>query len=472
MDQTSGRSTGPPARASNNVRPRVVIVGGGFAGVATAKRLRRANVDVVLIDKRNHQIFQPLLYQVATAVLAPSDIAAPLRQLTEVQPNLTVQMAEVIGIDVESRTIRAQLSDAAAFDVPFDFLVLAPGATPTYFGHDGFAENAPGLKTLSDAEVIRSKILKAYELAEVAPDSADRRRLTTFVIVGGGPTGVELAATIAQLARVTLRRDFRRIDPGQTQIVLLEGGKRILPSFDEDLASAARRQLNRLGVMVRTGAVAEAIDDRGVIVAGQLLPTATVIWAAGVAASRLSAQVGAQTDRAGRALVGLNLETSPGSGVFVIGDAASVLENGKAVPGVAQGALQQGDYVGKVIAARVAEGSEPAPFHYRDKGSMAVVGKDFALLEAPGVRMRGRLAWLVWAFIHIGFLPQLQNRLRVGVQWLWSYYTGQRGSRLITEGPSNLRRPDRLAEGPAPGSTTVGPGTRVELAAQPVERAP
>jgi len=437
----------------------VVIVGGGFAGVATAKRLRHANVDVVMIDKRNHQIFQPLLYQVATAVLAPSDIAAPLRQLTEVQPNLTVQMAEVIGIDVENRTVRAQLPDAASFDVPFDFLVLAPGATPTYFGHDGFADYAPGLKTLTDAEVIRSKILKAYELAEVAPDFADRRRLTTFVIVGGGPTGVELAATIAQLARVTLRRDFRRIDPGQTQIVLLEGGKRILPSFDEGLANAARRQLNRLGVTVRTGAVAEAIDDHGVTVGGQLLPTATVIWAAGVAASRLSAQVGAQTDRAGRALVGPNLETSLGSGIFVIGDAASVLENGKPVPGVAQGALQQGDHVGKVIAARIAEASEPAPFHYHDKGSMAVVGKDFALLEAPGIRMRGRLAWLVWAFIHIGFLPQIQNRLRVGVQWLWSYCTGQRSSRLITEGPAS-------------GSPTVGPGTPVELAAQRAGPAP
>ena len=459
MDQVSGRSAGATARASNNARPRVVIVGGGFAGVATAKRLRRANVDIVLIDKRNHQVFQPLLYQVATAVLAPSDIAAPLRQLTEVQSNLAVQMAEVIGIDVESHKVRAQLPDAATFDVPFDFLVLAPGATPTYFGHDGFAANAPGLKTLGDAEVIRSKILKAYELAEVASDSADRLRLTTFVIVGGGPTGVELAATIAQLARVTLRREFKRIDPRQTRIVLLEGGKRILPSFDENLAGAALRQLNRLGVTVRTGAVAEAIDDHGVTVGGQLLPTATVIWAAGVAASRLSAQVGAQTDRAGRALVGPNLEAVLGTGVFVIGDAASVLENGKSVPGVTQGALQQGDYVGRVIAARVTDASEPAPFHYRDIGSMAVVGKNFALLEAPGIRMRGRLAWLVWAFLHIGVLPQIQNRLRVGVQWLWSYYTGQRGSRLITEGPP-------------PGAGASDPGTRVELAAQPAGRAP
>jgi NADH:ubiquinone reductase (H+-translocating) len=459
MDQASGRSVGAPASAGDHLRPRVVIIGGGFAGVATAKRLRHADVDIVLIDKRNHQIFQPLLYQVATAVLAPSDIAAPLRQLEAAQSNLTVQMAEVIGIDVRSRTVRAQRPDAATVDIPFDFLVVAPGATPTYFGHDGFADHAPGLKTLGDAEVIRSKILKAYELAEVAPLSADRLRLTTFVVVGGGPTGVELAATIAQLARVTLRRDFKHIVPSQTRIVLLEGGKRILPSFDEGLAGAARRQLDRLGVLVQTGAVAEAIDDHGVTVGGRLFPTATVIWAAGVAASRLSAQVGAQTDRAGRALVGPNLESSPGSDVFVIGDAASILENGKPVPGVAQGALQQGDYAGKVIAARIAGAPEPAPFHYRDKGSMAVVGKNFALLEAPGLRMHGRLAWLVWAFLHIGSLPQIQNRLRVGVQWLWSYCTGQRSSRLITEGP-------------APGSTTVGPGARVGLAAQPAGRAP
>ena len=466
MDQSSGRPAGAPPRAGNRGRPRVVIVGGGFAGVAAAKRLRHADVDIALIDKRNHQIFQPLLYQAATAVLAPSDIAAPLRQLATMQPNLTVQLAEVVGIDVGSRTLRAQLPDATTFDIDFDFLVLAAGATPTYFGHDAFAEYAPGLKTLSDAELIRSKILKSYELAEVAPQLADRRRLTTFVIVGGGPTGVELAATIAHMARVTLRRDFRRIDPRQTQIVLLEGGKRILPSFDEDLASAARAQLNRLGVTVRTGAVAETIDDQGVTVGGQLLPAATVIWAAGVAASRLSAQVGAQTDRAGRAFVGSNLETSPGCGVFVIGDAANVLENGKAVPGVAQAALQQGDYVGKVIAARLVETPAPAPFHYRDKGSMAVVGKDFALLEAPGIRLRGRLAWLVWAFIHIGCLPQIQNRLRVGVQWLWSYCTGQRSSRLITEGPSSPRRPNRPAEGPGSGATTAGPGTPVGLAAQ------
>jgi NADH dehydrogenase len=459
MDQASGRSAEAPARAGDRVRPRVVIVGGGFAGVATAKRLRHANVDVLLIDRRNHQIFQPLLYQVATAVLAPGDIAAPLRQLTQKQSNLSIEMAEVTAVDTDGRTLRARLPNDARVDVSFDFLVLAPGVSPDYFGHDAFAENAPGLKTLSDAEAIRSKILKAYELAEATDDLSDRTRLTTFVIVGGGPTGVELAATIAQMARVTLRRDFKRVDPRQSHIILVEGGKRILPSFNEGLASAAHRQLNRLGVTVRTGAVAEAIDENGVTFGGQVLPAATVIWAAGVVASPLAALAGAQTDRAGRALAGPSLEARPGSGVFVIGDAASVVRNDKPVPGVAQGAMQQGDYVGKVIAARVGGAPEPAPFRYRDMGSMAVVGKDFALLESPASRLSGRLVWLIWAFIHIASLPQLQNRLRVGVQWLWSYYTGQRSSRLITEGP-------------APRSTTVGPGTRVELAAQPAGPAP
>jgi NADH:ubiquinone reductase (H+-translocating) len=461
MDQGSARFVGALDRKPGPVRPRVVIVGGGFGGVAAAKRLRHAEVDVILIDQRNHQIFQPLLYQVATAVLAPSDVAAPLRQLTTVQPNLSVEMAEATGIDTKGRAVCAQLPNCASLDLPFDFLILAPGVAPNYFGHDAFEANAPGLKTLSDAETIRSKILRAYELAEATSDSSERRRLTTFVIVGGGPTGVELAATISHMARVTLRYDFRRIDPRQTHVVLLEGGKRILPSFDENLAAAALRQLNRLGVTVRTGAVAETIDAAGVTVSGELLPATTVIWAAGVTPSPLAALAGAPTDRSGRAEVSPNLETHHGSGIFVIGDAASVVLDGKPVPGVAQGALQQGAYAGEVIAARVAGRAEPAPFRYHDKGLMAVVGKDFALLQAPGSRLSGRLAWFIWAFIHIAFLPQLQNRLRVGLQWLWSYFTGQRSSRLITEAPSRSSWP---AEGPMPGSTALptsaAPATR------------
>ncbi|HEY2662084.1 MAG TPA: NAD(P)/FAD-dependent oxidoreductase [Caulobacteraceae bacterium] len=433
MDQHNHAPAGAAGRVDVRARPRVVIVGGGFGGVAAARALRRAPVDIVLIDRRNHQIFQPLLYQVATAVLAPGDIAAPLRQLAAVQPNVSVEMAEVTAIDTGARTLRALLPSAEWIDVDYDYLILAAGAGPSYFGHDAFAAFAPGLKTLSDADTIRSKILRAYELAELTQDPGEQQRLMTFVLVGSGPTGVELAATIAQMAQVTLRRNFKRIRPEQTKVMLLEGGARILSSFDPRLAEAAHAQLNRLGVEVRTGAVAETIDADGVVAGGERIRAATVLWTAGVAASPLTAMAGAETDRGGRARIGPNLETLDGSGVFVIGDAASAMQDAKPVPGVAQAALQQGAHAGAVIAARVAGGAPPPPFRYHDKGSMAVVGKGFALLEAPGCKLSGRLAWFVWAFIHIAFLPRLQNRLRVGVQWLWTYFTGQRGSRLIAE---------------------------------------
>jgi len=453
MDQRTYAPAGPAGRGEVRARPRVVIVGGGFAGVAAARALRNAPVDIVLIDRRNHHIFQPLLYQVATAVLAPSDIAAPLRQLAAIQPNVDVEMADVTAIDTGARMLRGLLANAKSTDLAYDYLILAAGAGPSYFGHDAFAAFAPALKTLSDAEAIRSKVLKAYEVAERTEDPAELQRLMTFVLVGGGPTGVELAATIAQMARLTLKRNFRRIRPEHTKVVLLEGGSLILPSFAPRLGQAARAQLTRLGIEVRTGTVAETIDAEGVVVAGgERIRAATVLWTAGVAASPLAAMAGAETDRGGRARVGPSLETLDGSGVFVVGDSASVMQDGKPVPGVAQAALQQGAHAGAVIAARVAGHAPPRPFRYHDKGSMAVVGKDFALLDAPAVKLSGRLAWLVWAFIHIATLPRLQNRLRVGVQWLWSYFTGQRGSRLIAE-PTWLlpgRPPQPVAAAAAP----------------------
>jgi NADH dehydrogenase len=454
MDQRTDAPAVAAGRKEVRSRPRVVIVGGGFGGVAAARALRRAPVDIVLIDRRNHQIFQPLLYQVATAVLAPSDIAAPFRQLAAVQPNVSVEMAEVTTIDTGARSLRALLPSAEWIDVAYDYLILAAGAGPSYFGHDAFAAFAPSLKTLSDAEAIRSKILRAYELAELTQDPGERRRLMSFVLVGGGPTGVELAATIAQMAQVTLKRNFKNVRPEQTKVVLLEGGSRILPSFEPRLAEAACAQLKRLGIEVRTGAVAETIDADGVVAGGKRIRAATVLWTAGVAASPLAAMTGAEIDRGGRARVGPNLETLDGSGVFVIGDAASVSLGGRPVPGVAQAALQQGTHVGQVIAARVAGFAAPPLFHYRDKGSMAVVGKNFALLEAPGCKLSGWPAWFVWAFIHIAFLPRLQNRLRVGVQWLWSYFTGQRGSRLISEPSSTVR----LAAPPTIGSRPASQG--------------
>ncbi|HEY2049711.1 MAG TPA: NAD(P)/FAD-dependent oxidoreductase [Caulobacteraceae bacterium] len=441
MDQqSSGAIThSDPERAAS--RPRVVIIGGGFAGAAAAGGLRHAKVDILVIDRRNHQTFQPLLYQVATAVLSPSDVAAPLRQLGVGQANVEVELAEVTAVDSQDRKVTARLPNGKVVDAPFDYLVVAAGVAPSYYGHDEFAAHAPALKTLADAEAIRSKILNAYELAEVTNDPDERNRLMTFVLVGGGPTGVELAATIVQMAQVTLKGNFRRIRPEETQVVLLEGGKRILPSFNEPLAAAAHRQLKRLGVSVRTDALVQAVDGDGVIVGGERLRAANVLWTAGVAASPLSAQVGAQTDRSGRAVVTPGLEATPGSGIFVIGDAANVTQDGKPAPGVAQAALQQGAYAAKVIRARIEGRAAPAPFRYRDPGSMAVVGKNFALLQAPHFQLSGPLAWILWAFIHITVLPRLQNRLRVGVQWLWSYFTGQRGSRLIVEPTPATRLP-------------------------------
>jgi NADH dehydrogenase len=425
--------SGPPAKPPRPVS-RVVIVGAGFAGVAAARALRNAPAEVVLLDRRNHQIFQPLLYQVATAVLAPADVAAPIRQLTATQRNLRVEMAEVTAIDMAARSLALSTPDGRASAIDFDFLVLATGVRPSYFGHDGFATHAPGLKTLADAEAIRSKILRAYELAELTDDAEERARLMTFILVGGGPTGVELAASIAQMAKVTLRRDFRRIRPEDTRVILVEAGPQILPSFEEALAFAARRQLQRLGVQVETGAPVEQVDAEGVVVASSgRIPAATVIWTAGVASSPLAAMVGAEVDRAGRVRVGPRLNVPNDSRVFVAGDSASLTQDGRPVPGVAQAALQQGGYVGALIAEDVQGRVPPPPFHYRDKGAMAVVGKNFALLQSPSFKMAGLLSWCVWAFIHIAFLPRLQNRLRVNVQWLWSYFTAQRSSRLITD---------------------------------------
>jgi NADH:quinone reductase (non-electrogenic) len=414
---------------------RVVIVGGGFGGVAAARALKRSKAEVLIIDKRNHHIFQPLLYQVATAVLAPADIAAPIRQLAQKQKNLSVMLAEVIGVDLTSRSVQARTPEGELRSVSFDFLVVATGMQPGYFGHDEFAKYAPGLKNLSDADTIRTKILSAYERAELADNENERSRLMTFVLVGAGPTGVELAATIAQMATVTLRGNFRHIDPGKNSIILLDGATRILPSFAESLSKKAARRLEKLGVKILTGMKVEKVDEEGIIANGTRIQSATVLWTAGVTPSPVVKTLAANMDRAGRVSVGPTLEVPSVSGVFVIGDTASVLENGKPLPGVAQVAIQQGHYVGRVIAGRL-KGKEPKrPFRYFNKGNMAVVGKNYALLETPHLRMSGFLTWLIWAFIHIQSLPQIQNRLRVRTQWLWTYWTGQRSSRLISEPP-------------------------------------
>jgi NADH dehydrogenase len=414
-------------------RKRIVIVGAGFAGVAAARALKRCDADVVVIDRRNHHIFQPLLYQVATAVLAPSEIAAPIRQLAYMQKNVSVMLGEVTGVDLAGRSVDVSCPDVGMRKVPFDYLVIGPGMRPSYFGHDEFAKYAPGLKSLADAESIRARILSAYERADATDDECQRAREMTFVLVGGGPTGVELAASMAQLATTTLRAQFRRIDPASSSIILVEGSKRILPTFAESLAKRATRRLEKLGVEVLTGVKVEAVDEKGVVASGRRIASSTVLWTAGVAASPIVKLLGRETDRAGRVSVGPSLDVPGLPDVFVVGDASSVVSDGRPVPGVAQAAIQQGRYVGRLIARQL-KGRRPGrPFRYRDKGSMAVVGRNFAILESGHLRTSGFLTWLVWVFLHVMSLPQAQNRLRVQTQWFWSYFTGQRGARLIPE---------------------------------------
>lgn len=402
--------------------------------MAAAQALRKCDAEVILIDRRNHHIFQPLLYQVATAVLASSEIAAPIRQLTEKQTNLSVMWGEVKGVDLKARLVEVDCHGLRLKNISFDYLVIATGVQPSYFGHDEFARYAPTLKTITDAELIRTRLLTAYEMAEMMDDADERARQMTFVLVGAGPTGVELAASMAQLATVTLRSNFRKIDPTKTSILLIEGGSRVLPSYAESLSKKAAKRLDQLGVKVMTGAIVEKVNEQGVTVAGTLIKSATVFWTAGVAPSPIVRMLGVQTDRAGRACVGPFMNIPDNQGIFVVGDTSSLIQDARPVPGVAQAAIQQGRYVGRFIAAELKGKSLPRPFRYFNKGNMAVIGKNFAILEAGRIRMSGFMAWLAWAFVHLVSLPQRQNRRRVRTQWFWSYFTGQRGSRLISEG--------------------------------------
>ncbi len=425
----------PSPKADRAGRPHIVIIGGGFAGIAAAKALRHCEADVTVIDRRNHHIFQPLLYQVATAVLAPADVAAPIRQLSAQQKNVYVLLAEVIGVDLKSRTVDVKYPGSGEKKIGFDYLVVAAGVQSSYFGHNEFAKYAPCLKTITDAQTIRSKILSAYELAESTDDDDERRRQMTFVLVGAGPTGVELAASIAQMATSTLRANFRRIDPANTSIFLLDGAKRVLPSFAESSSEKAARRLAKLGVKVITSAMVEHIDDRGVTVGGKRIDSGTVLWTAGVSPSPIVKMLGAATDRAGRACVGPFLNVPDSRGIFVVGDAATLMQDGRPLPGVAQVAIQQGRYVGGWIARELGGANPPRPFRYFDKGNMAVIGKNFAIMESGRIRLAGFIPWCIWAFLHLMFLPQLQNQRRVQNQWFWSYFTGQRSSRLVDETP-------------------------------------
>ena len=411
-------------------RPRVLIIGSGFGGVETARALRRAPVDVTLIDRRNFHLFQPLLYQVATAALSPGDIAWPIRSVFRQQPNVRVFMAEVSGVDVDARTV----TDGRA-TLPYDYLVLATGATHSYFGHDKWAAYAPGLKSLDDAATLRERLLVAFERSELSNDPAEQRRQMTTVIVGGGPTGVEMAGAVAELTHKTFDGEFRKIDPAGARIVLVEAGPRLLAAFPERLSEVTRRSLEAMQVEVRTGTVVTACDERGVVVGdGERIEAATVAWAAGVAASPAAAWVGAPRDRAGRVQVQADLSLPGHPEIFAIGDTATINRaDGRPVPGVAPAAKQMGRYVGSVIASRVADRAPPPPFRYRHTGDLATIGRKSAVVSFGALRLSGFLGWLFWSMIHVWFLIGFRSRLVVSINWLWSYVTFQRGARLIPD---------------------------------------
>jgi NADH dehydrogenase len=404
----------------------VVIIGGGFGGIAAARALKRAPVRVTMVDRRNHHLFQPLLYQVATAALNPSDIASPIRRILRRQRNASVILGEVISIDTGKKIV--QLSDG---EVAYDYLIVAAGATHSYFGHEEWEGAAPGLKTLEDAVEIRRRVLVAYEAAEREIDADECATWMTFVIIGAGPTGVEMAGALAEISRRVLERDFRRIDPGRARIILIEAGPRVLPAMSAESSESARRQLERLGVEVITDSPVTAVDDRGVTHGGTRTDTRTVIWAAGVAASTLGSSLGAELDRAGRVIVNQDLSVKGADGVFVIGDLASIKSDGKPVPGLSPAAMQEGRHAAKNIV-RTLRGEPTLPFRYWDKGTLATIGKAAAVGDIGRLHLSGLVAWLMWLFVHIFFLIGFRNRFIVIVEWAWTYIRNDRGARLIT----------------------------------------
>ncbi|HZH25930.1 MAG TPA: NAD(P)/FAD-dependent oxidoreductase [Azospirillaceae bacterium] len=418
-------------------RPHVVIVGAGFGGLSAARALGGAPVRVTLVDRQNYHLFVPLLYQVATAVLSPADIAQPIRRLVARHPNIDVVMGEVTGIDAASR--RLILSNGY---IPYDKLVIAAGSTHGYFGHDEWAAHAPGLKTIEDARRIRGRLLRAFERAELEPDPAERSRLTTAVVVGGGPTGVEMAGALAGLIHRALSRDFRRIRPEAARIVLVEAGPRILSAFPQDLSDYAHRALQRLGVEVRLGEKVEAVEAGAVTVSGKVIPAETVVWAAGVQASPFGRWLGVPTDRAGHIPVGPDFAVPGVPDVYAIGDIAHVQDkDGKPLPGLAQVAQQEGRHLGRGLAALLGKGVPIPPFRFRNFGNWAVIGQHHAVADFGRTRMKGWSAWVMWCVIHIYLLIGFRNRLLVSVQWLWAWLTNERGARLITDGAGQLSTP-------------------------------
>ena len=407
----------------------VVIVGAGFAGLKVAQDLKGAPVRVTIIDQRNHHLFQPLLYQVATTLLATSEIAWPIRRLFRGRPEVTTLLAEVEGVDTAARRVLPREGEP----IPYDTLVLATGARHAYFGHDEWEPSAPGLKTLEDATTIRRRLLLAFERAESESDPAAREALMTFCVIGGGPTGVELTGIIAELAQKTLPREFRNIDTRQAKVILVEAGPRVLPVFPPELSDYATRALTKLGAEVRRGTPVTACDDDGIRIGETFVPSRTVIWAAGVQASRAALWLDAPADRAGRVVVEPDL-TAPGRPeIFVIGDTAHVVSDGRPVPGVAPAAKQQGAYVARVIRARLKGRPAPGPFSYRHLGNLATVGRSAAVIDFGRIRLTGWLAWWIWGITHVYFLISARSRLVVAASWLWSFASGQNSARLITQ---------------------------------------
>ncbi len=425
------------------VRPRVVIVGAGFGGLSAARALSKAQVEITVIDRHNYHLFQPLLYQVATSALSPADIAAPIRGILADQRNVRVMLAEVTGLDLAAREVIAE-----DHRIPFDYLVVATGARHAYFGHPEWAAAAPGLKTIDDALDIRRRVLLAFERAETERDPVERRRLLTFAIVGGGATGVEMAGAIAELAKRSLARDFRAIDPTMARVVLVEAGPRLLPAFVETLSDAARRSLESLGVEVRLNTAVTGCDQAGVDIGTGRIETRTIVWGAGVMASPAGDWLGVATDRAGRVVVRGDFAVPGDPAIFVIGDAACARDrDGKLMPGIAPVAKQQGRFVGRLIAARVAGRSKPA-FRYRDFGSLATIGRKRAVAQFGRLNVTGLPAWLLWSMAHVYFLIGFRSRAVVAASWVWTYLTSQRGTRLIT-GLSGARMPAETSDPPA-----------------------
>jgi len=408
--------------------PRIVILGAGFGGLFAAKKLAGVDADVTVVDRHNYHLFQPLLYQVATAGLPPSDIAWPIRSILSRQKNTSVLLDEVVDIDVTQHQVILQNESSN-----FDYLIVATGSTHSYFGHEDWETKAPGLKSIDDATHIRRRILTAFERAEMTDDDGERKRLLRFVIVGGGPTGVELAGTIAELAHHTLAADFRRIDPRSATITLVEAGPCLLPNLDASLSDYARQSLQKLGVEVRLGTPVTHCDGDGVSINDDRIASATVIWAAGVAASPVGRWLGEATDNAGRVIVRPDLSIASDPDIFVIGDAALIKNrDGTVVPGIAPAAKQQGKFVADLIARRISKRAAPQAFRYRHAGHLATIGRKSAVIEFPRFKMKGRLAWWLWGIAHIYFLVGVPSPLVVSIRWLWEYITYGRGARLIT----------------------------------------